>query len=257
MIKYLTHWEIYKKLIKIFPLKLQADWDQSKFICHLKNRHQPCHRIFIMLDLEKSWFENQELTSNDLLIMHHPIVLSQTPTDQKMLQTLIKKRVPILMLHTNFDFHQNGMNFLMAQTFADSKLTYAQEHGYFVKLKKAMTVANIANLINEKHQCYQIVYDHYFKNQLIKNIQIILGSGASELDHYHQVKKMHRLDLYITGDMKWHDWQKARHLNLAVIDCHHTTEKIFVNAIKNIIKTHCQSDATLVTVPTHLKLVYL
>ncbi|MDQ0514187.1 putative NIF3 family GTP cyclohydrolase 1 type 2 [Mycoplasmoides fastidiosum] len=252
----LTNWVIYKNLIKIYPLHLQAEWDMSKFICPLKSRKQVCRRIFIMLDLEYDWFKKQKFSSTDLIIMHHPIIFSKTPTDLLMLRELKKSGTPLLFFHTNFDFNPIGMNFQMGQIFNSSKIIDYQEHGYFVQLQKRLTVKEIATEIDQKYQCTQLIYDQKFANQKIQNLQILLGSAASEIDFINKNRNQTKVELFITGDMKWHDWQKARHTNLAVIDCHHSTEKLFINVIYQILKDVVKPTAQIIKVKSSLQLVY-
>lgn len=253
----LIHWQIYKLLNRFYPLKNQAKWDCSGFLCSVKTRKNLTKRIFVMLDLEYEWFKKQEFTNNDFIIMHHPLIFDSTDIQIKMLAKLKQIGVPILMLHTNFDFDPNGMNFEFAQIFNSFFINNEANHGCHVTLKKAMTLSEIVKLIQTKLQPMQIVYDEIYTKNKVKDIQIILGSGANELNNINFViKNHHPIDLFITGDMKWHNWQKARDLNLAVIDCHHSTEKIFIKTICKVLKKFLKFNIQIIPVEVQLKLIY-
>jgi len=62
----------------------------------------------------------------------------------------------------------------------------------------------------------------------VKTVAICTGSGASFIPQAARVA-----DVYVTGDVKFHDAQTAQSLGLPVIDCgHFATEKIFSNLLE-------------------------
>ncbi|SES63662.1 dinuclear metal center protein, YbgI/SA1388 family [Natronincola peptidivorans] len=67
----------------------------------------------------------------------------------------------------------------------------------------------------------------------IKKVAIVNGSGAS----YIQLAKAKGCDCLITGDMKYHEAQKAEELGIVVIDAgHFETEIFFVELLINYLK---------------------
>src|SRR5699024_785809 len=70
------------------------------------------------------------------------------------------------------------------------------------------------------------------RNRKIKNIAVCGGSGSSFI--YDAYKK--GADLYITGDIKYHDAQLGYNLGLNIVDAgHYHTEKIILPRIKNYL----------------------
>lgn len=69
-------------------------------------------------------------------------------------------------------------------------------------------------------------------NKTIKKVALCTGSGASFIDNAHSAS----CDLYITGDVKYHEAQNAKELGIAVIDAgHFETENIVCDVIgKNL-----------------------
>ncbi len=57
----------------------------------------------------------------------------------------------------------------------------------------------------------------------VKNVAVCTGSGASLIE-----KVVHRADVYVTGDVKYHEAQEAVSLGVTVVDVgHYALEKIF------------------------------
>jgi putative NIF3 family GTP cyclohydrolase 1 type 2 len=62
----------------------------------------------------------------------------------------------------------------------------------------------------------------------VKTVAVCTGSGASFIPQAARLA-----DVYVTGDIKFHDAQAAQSLGLPVIDCgHFFTEKIFSDLLE-------------------------
>ena len=69
-------------------------------------------------------------------------------------------------------------------------------------------------------------------NQKIKKVALCGGSGCSYLD---EAKKINA-DVYLTGDVKFHDFQKAKELDIALIDGgHFQTEHLIVEKMQQYL----------------------
>lgn len=75
--------------------------------------------------------------------------------------------------------------------------------------------------------------------KIIERVAICTGSGASLMKE----AKIKGADLYITGDIKYHDAIDASEMDLALIDAtHYSTEIISVNFLAKYIKKHFKSE---------------
>lgn len=184
-------------------MNAQAEWDRSGFSCAVSARKNQTKRIFVMLDLEYGWYKNQTLTRHDLIITHHPVLFAPTPLQTRMHEELKAIGAGLLSLHTNFDFHDRGMNVEFARIFAASQIVNRKSEGCFVALRAPMKLRTIVNLINSSLAPMQLVYDRFFQNRKFTGLVVVLGSGAGLMPTIFQPgDPAHQSVLYVTGDMK-------------------------------------------------------
>lgn len=67
----------------------------------------------------------------------------------------------------------------------------------------------------------------------VKKVALCTGSGAEFIG----LAKVKKADVYITGDLKYHDAQRAAENNLWVLDAgHFGTEKMVVGLLENLLR---------------------
>ena len=67
----------------------------------------------------------------------------------------------------------------------------------------------------------------------VRKVALCTGSGAEFIG----LAKVKKADVYITGDLKYHDAQRAAENNLWVIDAgHFGTEKMVVGLLENLLR---------------------
>lgn len=80
--------------------------------------------------------------------------------------------------------------------------------------------------------------------QKINRVALCTGSGSEFIG----LAKIKRADVYVTGDIRYHEAQKALENNLWVIDAgHFGTEKMVVFLLKNIIDRQCDGVETFIS----------
>ena len=68
------------------------------------------------------------------------------------------------------------------------------------------------------------------------------GSGASFIQDAYDKKS----DLYITGDIKYHDAQEAVDLGLTIVDAgHYHTEKVVLPILKDLLEDKLESSVEI------------
>ncbi|NLK63411.1 MAG: Nif3-like dinuclear metal center hexameric protein [Fusobacteria bacterium] len=83
----------------------------------------------------------------------------------------------------------------------------------------------------------------YKEDKLIKKIAIINGSGSS----YITLAKSKNIDLFITGDIKYHEALDAYEYGLHLLDIgHYESEVIFSDIIKNILEEENNIESVMV-----------
>lgn len=95
-------------------------------------------------------------------------------------------------------------------------------------LSSEMSLKEVLEMIAEKLALSQLGYSGDLE-QRIKKIALCGGSGCGYLANAQQMGA----DLYLTGDVKFHDYQKAEELGIALVDGgHFATEKFILEKMQ-------------------------
>ncbi len=118
-----------------------------------------------------------------------------------------------------------------------------KEYGYGrVGNIEEMPLKNFLDLVKEKLDVNPIRV-HGYKDKTIKRVAICGGSGASFIDDAYKKEA----DIYVTGDIKYHDAQLGHQLGLIVVDGnHYDTEKIILPKIKDYIHSNIQGSIEVI-----------
>ncbi|MTI49431.1 Nif3-like dinuclear metal center hexameric protein [Sporosalibacterium faouarense] len=104
-------------------------------------------------------------------------------------------------------------------------------HGRIGNLENPITLLEFANEVKKKLDCRE-VRAYGDTNRIISKVAVCGGSGS---DFIVEAAK-HKADVYLTGDIKYHDAQLASELGLALIDAgHYDTEKHILEYLKNYL----------------------
>ncbi len=223
--------DIYNILDEISPFSLQEKWDNSglmlgSFTDQIKN-------IYLSIDIDMQMLENME--ENSLIITHHPIIFSGIKsfnTDiypSNLLNIMIKKNISNIAMHTNFDkTHLNdyvsskilGLEVYKKDEFVNYMRCDIGFDQLVEKVKKAFC--------NEKLK--------YVKcKDKISTIALCTGAGASMLNEIDA-------DVFLTGDIKYHDAMAAKSMDLSLIDVKHfESESFFAQIMLENLKKYSLS----------------
>lgn len=228
----MTNKEIVNFLLNEYPLKDQDEWDNSSFI---NNNIDSFNNICISLDVNIECVKQCINNKIGLLITHHPIYIgdineqSNKKDLNKILSLCKKNNISILSLHTNFDKSSNGMNVELAKILNLSKIKKNKK--YYGVIGTATKETNIYNI------CDYFQTNKKIGNILNKKIYICGGSGSSEVEQLLDKN----IDVFITGEVKWHIYNNTIGKNKIVIDVGHQAEKIFIDTIYKLIKDKCNN----------------
>lgn len=114
-------------------------------------------------------------------------------------------------------------------------------YGRVGDLTEKMTLDSFAKFVKEKLGCNFIKVIGEL-NKEINRVAVCGGSGAEFIDQAYKKG----VDVYVTGDIKYHDAQRALSLGLAIIDAnHYDTEKIILPFLKEYIEKHIDDKVKL------------
>ena len=209
--------DIYKKLDEISPFELQESWDNSGLL--LGDLKQDIKQIVLSIDIDEELLESVD--DGSLIITHHPIIFSglkQLNFDKypaKLLQTMIKKNIVNIAMHTNFD--QTHLNDFVVTEILGYKIK--EKDGFIAYFDLDEEFSSFAKNISKKLNLEQtrVVQSH----TKIKRVALTTGSGASLINSI-------KADCFLTGDIKYHDAMEAKTIGLSMIDIgHFESERYF------------------------------
>ncbi len=213
--------EIYDFLNALSPFSLQESWDNSGLI--LGNMEDEFNNLAITLDLDLEFLESLE--NGALIITHHPLIFSGLKKINfdsyatKLLPIMIKKDLKLISMHTNIDkTHLN--RYVMEKVLG---FEVVNEDDFLLSGKIAPTsFDDFYKMIQEK---LGLEYKKVVKCQeTISSFSLTTGSGMSLLP---QVKT----DVFLTGDIKYHDAMEAKMKNISLIDIGHYESEVHFNTV--------------------------
>ena len=219
--------EIYKALDTISPFELQASWDNSGLI--VGNFEQEVKCVVVSIDVDEALIDSLE--EGTLIITHHPLIFSGLKSldfatyPTKLLAKMMSKNIANIAMHTNFD--QTHLNRYVVEEVLGKKITQEDDYVLYFDLDMdfedfSTEVAKVFGLTHIKS-----VVAHEKK---IRRVALCTGSGASMI-------KDVKADLFLTGDIKYHDAMEAKALGLNMIDIgHYESERFFGEILAPYLK---------------------
>lgn len=218
-------------------------WDNTGFQIGDKNRE--VSRVLVALDVDEKVVEKAIREDYQMIISHHPIIFSplkeintNTPKG-KLIYDMIRHDIVGFNAHSNLDQAEDGVNVVLGDIFDLQAREFLLEneeyknYGYGVVGNIDETsVLDYIKLIKERLNVDKLTVFGDLESQ-ISRVAICGGSGSSFIMDAHKKKA----DLYITGDIKYHDGQLASDLGLIVVDAgHYHTEKVILPKIKSYLE---------------------
>jgi dinuclear metal center YbgI/SA1388 family protein len=217
--------EVLNFLNDISPFELQESWDNSGLI--VGNSEKEVKKIYLTLDVDDSVIESVE--NGSLIIAHHPLIfkglkrVNGEDFSSKYLIELIKRDISFIAMHTNFDkTHLNRF-------FATEILGFEGESEDFVFYSEVnMSFEEVVKRVKDKLGLNSV--KTVKTKDFIKRVAITTGSGMGLLSYI-------KADLFLTGDIKYHDAMDAKARGISLIDIgHYESERFFVDVMYKEIK---------------------
>ncbi|BCD60813.1 MULTISPECIES: Nif3-like dinuclear metal center hexameric protein [unclassified Nitratiruptor] len=233
--------EIYTILDRISPFELQEKWDNSGL--QVGDFDQKIEHIYLCIDLDEELIDS--LPPKSLLITHHPLIFGKLTSIEynaypaKLLVRLIKKDIALISMHTNFD--KTHLNRYVAQHVLQVEPQCEEFICYF---EREESFEAIFAWVKER---FGLTCPRYVQaKENIKKIALTTGSGGGLLD-------MVDADLFLTGDIKYHDAMKANILGISMIDIgHFESEHYFAQCLQDELKK-AQIKAIIASIKNPLK----
>lgn len=251
--------DIVKIMNRFAPPWLAEEWDNVGL--QIGDLRWPVRRIWTALDPTLEVINAACREDVDLLITHHPLFFRPIKSIDfhsphgSIIKTAIQHQLAIFSAHTNLDMVRDGVNDVLARRLglksikilqphkgeqqfkADGDMTHdispaignEVEHGIgrIGSLDKTRRLTSLAVIIKEK---LNLNFVKVAGNPELKISQVAIcsGSGSSLMKAF----LASNAQVYISGDIHYHDARDAESANRAIIDIgHFASEHLMVEAL--------------------------
>ena len=229
-------------LDSLAPRALAEEWDNCGL--QLGDVNWPVRKIWVALDPTLPVVEAACGQKVDLLVTHHPLIFRplkaiefHTPLGS-IINMATRNHLAIFTAHTNLDSVSGGLNDILADrlglkdleplsTRLESALPDISASkagiGRIGTLDKAVKLKSLAKAIKQNLGLETIKFAGD-PNLLVKKAAVCTGSGSSLLADFFASGAQ----VYISGDMRYHDARDVEAANLGVIDIGHFSSECFI-----------------------------
>jgi dinuclear metal center YbgI/SA1388 family protein len=221
---------------RLAPTTAALSWDNVGLM--LGDPSGPVKKILLALDCTDSAVNEAIDYHADLILTHHPLIFkpiksitTETSLGRRII-SLLNAHIAVYSAHTNLDVAEGGVNDelfnrlgLVDKAFLEPEdLT---ETGLFRlgRLEKPLTLAEFAKQTETALNITHIRFSGD-PNRLIGSAATCCG-GGSKPEYFKYAKQKH-CDVYITGDITYHDYIAAAELDLSLIDATHYASEVVV-----------------------------
>jgi len=238
----------------IAPCSLSEPWDNCGMSAG--SLHWPVKKILVGLDPCMQVMGAAKNWRADMVLTHHPLFISPEKTIdfQHMPGSAIamaaREQIAIVCAHTNLDKAENGLNDVFAHCIGvvcthalvpEPRALDSQDSRTGIgRIGYPASPATLAHLVDDikarlKIPFVRVVGD---MDMAIEKIALCTGSGGSLISDF--IKS--GADLYITGDIKYHDARLVEDHGRALIDVGHFASEI---AAKDLLTERMVQAASL------------
>ncbi|MGA2402025.1 MAG: Nif3-like dinuclear metal center hexameric protein [Syntrophobacteraceae bacterium] len=246
--------DIFQWIDSWAPFRYAESWDNCGI--QVGNPQSPVTRVLVALDPASSVLGEAQGLGCQCVVTHHPLLLrpiNSVRTDSWpgsiIMQALISG-IGIIAAHTNLDAARGGTNARLKELLglhaarpldAEAGLCGDEQYvgmGLVGLLRTEATVESLAGKLNEVlgGAVVRITGD---PQKQIARVAVCAGSGGGMIGKVLAAGA----EVFITGDMKYHDARLAEESALAVIDIgHFASEKLVLEPFGDFLRSKAKSE---------------
>jgi dinuclear metal center YbgI/SA1388 family protein len=231
--------DIMRVLDRIAPLSLAEEWDNCGL--QIGSRHWPVRKILVALDPLPGVMEAAAQHGVDMVITHHPLLFRPLRTIDldtstgRVIDRAMASHIALYAAHTCLDSAVSGVNDVLASCIGLTGITplvptagpHPENHstgmGRVGFLTAPIPLEQLARSVKSALDL-DVVKIAGDPSALVHHVALCSGSGASLLDAFFASEA----EVYISGDLRYHDARAAEDAGRAVIDVGHFPSEIIV-----------------------------
>ena len=229
------------------PRQLAEEWDNVGL--SVGSYHQQVSTVLTTLDVTEAVVDEAIANHAELIVSHHPLIFRGMKRicfeDYKgaLIQKLICNHISVYSAHTNLDAADEGLNTCVAERLGLEQIKALGGDEIIGKIGVLSDPVSPEIFLEKVKSIFEIpvLRTSGPMPKRVRRVAICTGSGAAYMD----AAKSKRADVFITGDVKYHDAQRSAENGIWIIDAgHYGTEKLAGQLLKKILR-ECFSEDEL------------
>lgn len=223
---------IYDCLDRQFSFATQESWDNSGFL--VGEWKKEVKKAVLTLDVTKACAAFAAEHGADLILSHHPLIFSgiQSVTADTAVYDCVRNGLSVISCHTCLDKAEGGINDTLLELLGLQKLGRGDD-GFltFAELPDAVSLQDFVKHVSSTLSVQGIHWAG--AERLVKKVAVCSGAGGGEMI---AAARQWGADVYLTGELKYHEMLDAADSGFAVIAAgHYETEYLpAVTALKKM-----------------------
>ena len=200
---------------------LAEEWDNSGL--QIGSYDAEVKRVGLCLDAVPEAVIEAEKQNCEVLLCHHPLIfraIKKINIDSEPGRTIFEaltRKINIISAHTNWDKAEEGVNMTLANLLGLVDIKPLDDFGLIGKFENKIETEKFLELVKNSWNLSRIDFYSDEKPEKISRIALCGGSGAE----FWRAAKLHKADIYLTADMKYHELIDATRAGLSIGICDH------------------------------------
>lgn len=237
----MTKEEFREIMNTVCPEDLQEDWDNSGFQISMPGSGMG-RRVLVALDITDQVIDQADMLGADLIVTHHPLFfdplrsLSFDDPAGRYAIRLSSLGISVYSAHTSFDKMDGGMNDEIGRLLGLRNVVKTGEEG-FARCGDLPRTLDFPDFID--HVSESLSLDaHTFRlageaPERVSRVSWCGGAGSE----FAGVIRENGSELFLTGDLKYHQAKEASESGLTILDIgHFGSEKCFSSCMIRLLR---------------------
>ncbi|MGI5851093.1 MAG: Nif3-like dinuclear metal center hexameric protein [Clostridiales bacterium] len=226
--------KIAQLMENIAPVNWAEPWDNVGLL--LGQRRDKVERLMVVLDISPAVVEEAVKKKVDMIIAHHPLIFSplkrivDNSIEGRLILPLVSHNIAVYCAHTNLDMAMGGVDDTLARLLGLGDINYLGTDdstqsskpgvGRWGVLESPIHLMDFIKRVGKvlKTTSLDLITDTVASdNQKIHTVALCAGSGADYMIHAHNIGA----DIFVTGEIKYHDALTAHWLGIDVLAAGH------------------------------------
>ena len=203
---------------RVFPTEYQEDYDNSGFL--VGDPGAECTGVLVTVDVTPEVVDEAVALRYNLIVSHHPLIFGGvkriTPSTGtgRMIMRLIENHVCVYSAHTNLDNMAEGVNGILMKKLGIVpggilRPMIGAPHegigaGMYGELREPMATKAFVEHV-KRTLGLPVMRTSELCRREVKSVAVCGGAGSFLIG---DARRRH-VDIYLTGDLKYHDFQQA------------------------------------------------